>query len=48
VLKRIAGFLHDLAQQGFLQRRDELQSIGFGNEIGFDFVASPQNQRDGG
>jgi hypothetical protein len=48
VLKRIAGFLHDLAQQGFLQRRDELQSIGFGNEIGFDFVASPQNQRDRG
>ena len=47
VLKRIAGFLQDLALSGLLRRRDELQSIGFGNEIGFDFVALPQHQRDG-
>ena len=46
VLKRIAGFLEDLAMQGFLSRRSELQSIGYGNEIGFDFVASPRNRLD--
>src|SRR5262249_23626340 len=40
VLKRVTGFLEDLALQGLLRRRDELQSIGYGNEIGFDFGAS--------
>jgi hypothetical protein len=39
VLKRLASFLEDLAQQGVLQRRGDVQSIGYGDEIGFDYVA---------
>jgi hypothetical protein len=38
VLKRITGILEGLASQGILLRRAELQSIGYGNEIGFDYV----------
>ena len=45
VLKRVTGFLEVLAEQEVLQRRDELQSIGHGNEIGFDFVRSPKQRR---
>lgn len=44
VLKRVADFLEELASQGVLQRRVEPQSIGYGNEIGFDFVSSPTTQ----
>ncbi len=40
VLKRIAGFLEDLAVRGILQRRSEPQSIGYGEEVGFDYVRS--------
>ena len=42
VLKRVTGTLERLALQGHLQRRNEPQSIGYGNEIGFDYV-SPKN-----
>jgi len=38
VLKRLATFLEDLAGQGFLRRRREVQSIGYGDEAGFDYV----------
>jgi hypothetical protein len=38
VLKRVAGFLEDLAIRGILQRRSEPQSIGYGEEVGFDYV----------
>ena len=38
VLKRVAGFLEDLALRGILQRRNEPQSIGYGDEVGFDYV----------
>jgi|HubBroStandDraft_1064217.scaffolds.fasta_scaffold360226_2 hypothetical protein len=38
VLKGIASQLQALASQGILQRRVERQSIGYGNEIGFDYV----------
>jgi hypothetical protein len=38
VLKRVTGLLEDFAYQGFLRRRSEPQSIGYGNEIGFDYV----------
>jgi hypothetical protein len=38
VLKSLATFLDDLANQGVLQRRREAQSIGYGDEIGFDYV----------
>jgi hypothetical protein len=38
VLKHIAGFLEDLAVRGILQRRSEPQSIGYGDEVGFDYV----------
>ncbi len=48
VLKRIAGFLEDLEVQGFLLRREELQSIGYGQEMGFDFVASQRKRLDEG
>jgi hypothetical protein len=40
VLKRISGFLEDLAVRGILQRRSEPQSIGYGDEVGFDYVRS--------
>ena len=40
VLKRVAGFLEDLAVRGILQRRSEPQSIGYGDEAGFDYVRS--------
>jgi hypothetical protein len=42
VLKRVAGFLEDLAVRGILQRRGEPQSIGYGDEVGFDYVGSPE------
>jgi len=38
VLKRVTGFLERLASQGILQRRSELQSIGYGSEVGFDYI----------
>ena len=38
VLKRITGILEEFALKGHLQRRNEPQSIGYGNEIGFDYV----------
>ena len=40
VLKRVTGILEEFALQGHLQRRNEPQSIGYGNEIGFDYVSS--------
>jgi hypothetical protein len=39
VLKRVAGILEEFALRGHLQRRDEPQSIGYGNETGFDYVS---------
>jgi len=38
VLRRLGGFLENLAARGFLQRRDEPQSIGYGDESGFDYI----------
>jgi hypothetical protein len=43
VLKRVAGFLEDLAVRGILQRRGEPQSIGYGDEAGFDYVRSQED-----
>lgn len=42
VTKRVTDMLEDVALQGHLQRRHELQSIGYGNEIGFDYVSPKQ------
>ena len=42
VLKRVAGFLEDLAVRGVLQRRCEPQSIGYGDEVGFDYVRAQE------
>jgi hypothetical protein len=42
VLNRVAGFLEDLAVRGILQRRSEPQSIGYGDEVGFDYVRSQE------
>jgi len=42
VLKSVAGFLEDLAVRGILQRRNEPQSIGYGDEVGFDYVRSQE------
>jgi hypothetical protein len=39
VLKRVTGILEEFALQGHLERRNQPQSIGYGNEIGFDYVA---------
>ena len=38
VLKRVTGILEEFTLDGRLQRREEPQSIGYGNEIGFDYV----------
>jgi hypothetical protein len=39
VLKRVTGILEEFTSQGHLQRRNQPQSIGYGSEIGFDFVS---------
>ena len=36
--KSLATFLGNLADQGILQRRREVQSIGYGDETGFDYA----------
>jgi hypothetical protein len=36
--KRITEILNDLASQGILRRRPVPQSIGYGYEVGFDYV----------
>jgi hypothetical protein len=41
VLSRLVSFLEELAQQGILHRRQERQRIGYGDEIGFDYVGEP-------
>jgi hypothetical protein len=38
VLKFVTNILDDLAAKGVLERRREPQSIGYGDEIGFDYV----------
>jgi hypothetical protein len=43
VLKRLTTFLEDLADQGILERRREVQSIGYGDEAGFDYVGGGLN-----
>jgi hypothetical protein len=43
-LKRIAGFLEELSAQRILHQRAEFQSIGFGDEIGFDYTGPRENQ----
>ncbi len=45
ILKRVTDILEDLTARGVLQRRAEPQSIGYGNEIGFDYV-TPRNISD--
>jgi hypothetical protein len=42
VLKRVTDALEEFALQGHLQRRHEPQSIGYGSEIGFDYI-TPEN-----
>jgi hypothetical protein len=42
VLKRITDVLEQFALKGRLQRFDEPHSIGYGNEIGFDYVPPKQ------
>jgi hypothetical protein len=37
VLKRLVAVLEELAVKGILQRRREVQSIGYGDEIAFDY-----------
>ena len=38
VLNRVTSTLEALASDGVLERRHESQSIGYGDEIGFDYV----------
>jgi hypothetical protein len=38
VLKRLTAFLEDFASQELFQRRAQPQSIGYGDEIGFDYI----------
>lgn len=43
ILKQITRCLEALEFQGTLQRRAERQSIGYGDEIGFDYVGFREN-----
>lgn len=45
IMKRVTDLLEDLTTRGVLQRRVEPQSIGYGNEIGFDYV-TPRSMSD--
>lgn len=47
ILKRVGSYLEDLASEGVLERRRELQSIGYGSEIGFDYVHSTRGSFQG-
>jgi hypothetical protein len=38
ILQRLTGLLEQLADEGVLERRRELQSIGYGSEMGFDYL----------
>jgi hypothetical protein len=38
VLRRVTSILEEFALKGCLLRRSEPQSIGYGNEIGFDYL----------
>jgi hypothetical protein len=38
ILERLSGFLEDLESQGTLRRRPIRQSIGYGQEIGYDYT----------
>jgi hypothetical protein len=38
VLRRITNLLETLAVEGILQQRADVQSIGYGSEVGFDYV----------
>ena len=38
VLKRVTAILEEFVLKGNLQRRNEPQSIGYGNEIGFNYI----------
>ena len=46
LLKDMSKMLEKLEDKGVLLRRDIPQSIGFGNEIGFDFIpeGTPSNK----
>jgi|SRR5579863_6455266 len=44
VLKRVAQSLEGMVRQGILLRRQEPQSIGYGNEIGFDYARVGRQQ----
>ena len=39
VLKRVTAILQEFVLQGHLRQRNEPQSIGYGNEVGFDYVS---------
>jgi hypothetical protein len=38
LLKRVQGLLEELETKGVLERRPIKQGIGFGDEVGFDFL----------
>lgn len=42
VLNRITNILEEFAFRGLLQPRSEPQSIGYGNESGFDYISPTQ------
>jgi hypothetical protein len=44
VLKRVTRCLEDMESKGILQRRQEPQSISYGDEVGFDYVHSEHSR----
>jgi hypothetical protein len=43
VLHSITGMLEDLAARGVLERRPIRQTIGFGEEVGFDYIGGAKH-----
>jgi hypothetical protein len=43
ILKRLTSYLGELANNGGLERREMRQGIGFGSEIGFNYLHREEN-----
>ena len=40
ILRHFRRLLRELAKRGIIRKRSEIQSIGFGDELGYDYVST--------
>ena len=40
ILRHLRRLLRELDARGIIQKRSEIQSIGFGDELGYDYVST--------